>query len=160
MGFQRLKRRVQKSKRPTKKIKKVLAFSKVGLAQKPRPIFFSRFVHTCHMPPLHSTGFQRSKRQFQISIGICFSRRVSICILSFTEITGSFSKHRFQPSAFPDVSTSITWRISFVKITGSLSKRRFQISKRHLLFQTCQRLSYAHSALRKSRAICRRFLVK
>ncbi|KAM1042878.1 hypothetical protein TB1_033585 [Malus domestica] len=31
------------------------------------------------MQPLHSTGFQRSKRQFQISRGICFSRRVSIC---------------------------------------------------------------------------------
>ncbi|CAN6695209.1 unnamed protein product [Malus baccata var. baccata] len=30
---------------------------KAGLPQKPRPIFFSRFVRTCHMQPLHSTGF-------------------------------------------------------------------------------------------------------
>ncbi|KAM2252598.1 hypothetical protein ACFX1S_007089 [Malus domestica] len=31
------------------------------------------------MQPLHLTRFQRSKRQFQISKGICFFRRVSIC---------------------------------------------------------------------------------
>ncbi|KAM1391548.1 hypothetical protein ACFX2I_019256 [Malus domestica] len=31
------------------------------------------------MQSLHSTGFHRSKRQFQISRGICFSRRVNIC---------------------------------------------------------------------------------
>ncbi|KAM2932521.1 hypothetical protein FF1_040583 [Malus domestica] len=49
--------------------------------------------------------------------------------------------------AFPDVSASVTCRLSFAEITGNLSKRRFQISKRHLLFQTCQRLSHAHSAL-------------
>ncbi|KAM2738905.1 hypothetical protein EV2_033071 [Malus domestica] len=62
--------------------------------------------------------------------------------------------------AFPNVSAPITCRVSFAEITGSLSKRPFQISKRHLLFQTCQRLSHAYSALRKSRAICRRSLVK
>ncbi|KAM2757260.1 hypothetical protein PS2_019032 [Malus domestica] len=32
-----------------KKIKEALAFSKAELAQKPRPIFFSRFVNICHM---------------------------------------------------------------------------------------------------------------
>ncbi|KAM2451760.1 hypothetical protein ACFX1W_009173 [Malus domestica] len=62
--------------------------------------------------------------------------------------------------AFPNVSASVTCRVSFAKITGSLSKRRLQISKRHLLFQTCQRLSHAHSALRKLWPICRRSLVK
>ncbi|KAM0955912.1 hypothetical protein ACFX2A_024748 [Malus domestica] len=36
MGFQRSKRRAQKSKRPTKKIKEALAFSKAELARKPR----------------------------------------------------------------------------------------------------------------------------
>ncbi|KAM1764440.1 hypothetical protein ACFX11_003692 [Malus domestica] len=60
-----------------------------------------------------------------------------------------------EASAFPDVLASVTCTLSFVEITGSLSKRRFQISKRHLLFQTCQRLSHAHSALRKSRVVCR-----
>ncbi|KAM1359960.1 hypothetical protein ACFX2F_046869 [Malus domestica] len=65
-----------------------------------------------------------------------------------------------EASIFPDVSASVTCRVSFAEITGSLSKRRFQISKRHLLFQTCQRLSHAHSALQKLRAICRRSLVK
>ncbi|KAM1815593.1 hypothetical protein EV1_000084 [Malus domestica] len=82
------------------------------------------------------------------------------CRVSFAEITGSLSKHQFQPSAFPNVSTFITCRVSFAEITGSLSNRRFQISKRHLLFQTYQRLSHAQSALRKLRAICRRSLVK
>ncbi|KAM1455036.1 hypothetical protein ACFXTO_004455 [Malus domestica] len=37
---------------------------------------------------------------------------------------------------------------------------RSQKSKRHLLFQPCQHLSHAHSALRKLWAFCRRFLVK
>ncbi|KAM0964159.1 hypothetical protein ACFX11_023444 [Malus domestica] len=35
------------------------------------------------------------------------------------------------------------------------SKRQFQILERHLLFQTCQHLSHAESALRKSRAVWR-----
>ncbi|KAM1804281.1 hypothetical protein ACFX12_030163 [Malus domestica] len=65
-----------------------------------------------------------------------------------------------EASAFPEVSASVTCKVSFVEITGSLSKRRFQILKRHLLFQTCQRLSHAHSALRKLQAICRISLVK
>ncbi|KAM1845334.1 hypothetical protein ACFX13_019650 [Malus domestica] len=35
------------------------------------------------------------------------------------------------------------------------SKRQAQKSERHLLFQTCQHLSHAKSALRKSRAVYR-----
>ncbi|KAM1948862.1 hypothetical protein ACFX15_008995 [Malus domestica] len=65
-----------------------------------------------------------------------------------------------EASVSPDVLASVTCRVNFAKITGSLSKRRFQISKRHLLFQTHQRLSHAHSALRKLRAICRRSIMK
>ncbi|KAM2325941.1 hypothetical protein ACFX1X_025223 [Malus domestica] len=53
------------------------------------------------------------------------------------------------------MSASVTCRVSFAEITGSLSKHRFQISKRHLFFQTCQHLSHAESALQKSRAVCR-----
>ncbi|KAM1193088.1 hypothetical protein ACFX2G_013614 [Malus domestica] len=60
-----------------------------------------------------------------------------------------------EASAFPDVSASFTCRVSFAEIMGSLSKRRFQILERHLFFQTCQHLSHAESALRKSRVICR-----
>ncbi|KAM1539916.1 hypothetical protein ACFX10_004647 [Malus domestica] len=37
---------------------------------------------------------------------------------------------------------------------------RSQKSKRHLLFQPCQHLSHAHSALRKLWAFCRRLLGK
>ncbi|KAM1040770.1 hypothetical protein ACFX2C_030026 [Malus domestica] len=37
---------------------------------------------------------------------------------------------------------------------------RSQKSKRHLLFQPCQHLSHADSALRKLWAFCRRFLAK
>ncbi|KAM2919079.1 hypothetical protein COP2_041089 [Malus domestica] len=37
---------------------------------------------------------------------------------------------------------------------------RSQKSKRHLLFQPCQHLSHAHSALRKLWAFCRRLLRK
>ncbi|KAM1920779.1 hypothetical protein ACFX15_024530 [Malus domestica] len=58
-----------------------------------------------------------------------------------------------EASAFPDMSASVTCRLSFAEITGSLSKHRFQISKRHLVFQTCQHLSHAESALRKSQAV-------
>ncbi|KAM1405596.1 hypothetical protein ACFX2F_000416 [Malus domestica] len=97
--------------------------------------------------------------------GICFSRRVSICHMQ-SQLCGNHGQFVEAPipdigeaSAFPDVSASIICRVSFAEITDSLSKRRFQISKRHLLFQMCQRLSHAHSALRKLRAICRRFLV-
>ncbi|KAM1601294.1 hypothetical protein ACFXTN_023631 [Malus domestica] len=79
------------------------------------------------MQPLHSTRFQRSKRRAQKSK---------------------------RPTVFPDVSASVTYIVNFAKITGSLSKRRFQISEKHLLFQTCQRLSHAESALRKSQVVC------
>ncbi|KAM0980300.1 hypothetical protein ACFX2C_016026 [Malus domestica] len=47
-GFQRSKRRAQNSKRPIQKIEEVLAFSKAGLARKPRAIFLSRLVSTHH----------------------------------------------------------------------------------------------------------------
>ncbi|KAM1182304.1 hypothetical protein ACFX19_000814 [Malus domestica] len=79
MGFQRSKRRAQKSKRPTKKIKEALAFSKAELAQKPQQIFFSRFVRTRHMHPLHSTELRFRRGKLRNRRGICFSRRVNIC---------------------------------------------------------------------------------
>ncbi|KAM1392516.1 hypothetical protein ACFX2I_020084 [Malus domestica] len=57
--------------------------------------------------------------------------------------------------AFPDLLAPVTRKLSFAEITGNLSKRRSQKSKRPLLFQTCQHLSHANSALQKLRAICR-----
>ncbi|KAM1624523.1 hypothetical protein ACFX2K_022694 [Malus domestica] len=97
---------------------------------------------------------------------ICFSRHVNACHMQ-TQLCGNHEQFVEAPIpdieealAFPDVSTPVTYRLSFAEITGSLSKRRFQISEKHLLFQTCQRLSHVDSALQKLRAICRRSLVK
>ncbi|KAM1524532.1 hypothetical protein ACFX10_009121 [Malus domestica] len=118
------------------------------------------------MQPLHSTELRTRRGKLRNQRGICFSRHVSICHMHtrFCENHGQFVEAPIsdikEASAFPDMSASVTCTLGFVEITGSLSKRRFQISKRHLLFQTCQHLSHAHSTLRKSRAICRRFLVK
>ncbi|KAM1145826.1 hypothetical protein ACFX2I_037730 [Malus domestica] len=125
------------------------------------------------MQPLHSTelrtrrGELRTRRgKLRNQRGICFSRCVSICHMH-TQLYGNhgqFVKASIpdieEAFAFPDLSAPITCTLSFAETTGSLSKRQFQISKRHLLFQTCQRLSHAHSALQKLWAICRRFLVK
>ncbi|KAM2811935.1 hypothetical protein COP1_044516 [Malus domestica] len=93
MRFQRSKRRAQKLKRPTKKIKEALAFSKAELAQKPRAILCSRFVRTRHMQPLHSTELRFRRGKLRNRRGICFSRRVSICHMhtQLTEITGNLS---------------------------------------------------------------------
>ncbi|KAM2061586.1 hypothetical protein ACFX1T_046624 [Malus domestica] len=95
MGFQRLKRRVQKSKRPTKKIKEALAFSKAGLLRNHGQSSFPDLsaLVTCNLD---------TRRDFR-------DRRGN-------------SRYR-EASAFPDVSASVTCRVSFAKITGSLSKR-------------------------------------
>ncbi|KAM2684881.1 hypothetical protein EV1_046314 [Malus domestica] len=107
------------------------------------------------MQPLHSTGFQRSKRQAQKSERHLLFQTCQH--LSHAEL--AFQKsHVVCRSIFPDVSASVTCRVSFAEIMGSLSKRRFQISKRHLFFQICPHLSHAHSAMRKLRAICQRSL--
>ncbi|KAM1056406.1 hypothetical protein ACFX13_030557 [Malus domestica] len=79
MGFQRSKGQFQISKRPTKKIKEALAFSKAELAQKSRAILCSRFVRTRHMQPLHSTELRFRRGNSRYRRGICFSRRVNIC---------------------------------------------------------------------------------
>ncbi|KAM1584683.1 hypothetical protein ACFX1Z_037640 [Malus domestica] len=125
------------------------------------------------MQPLHLTEL-RTRRGELITRrgklrnwkGICFSRRVNICHMH-TQLCRNHGQFVEAPIpdieealAFLDVSAPVTYTLSFAEIMGSLSKRRFQISKRHLLFQMCQRLSHAHSALRKLWAICRRFLVK
>ncbi|KAM1897520.1 hypothetical protein ACFX14_031976 [Malus domestica] len=72
MGFGKSKRQFQILKRPTKKIKEALAFSKAELAQKPRQIFFSRFVRTRHMHPLHSTELRFRRGMLRNRRGICF----------------------------------------------------------------------------------------
>ncbi|KAM1004338.1 hypothetical protein ACFX2C_004546 [Malus domestica] len=51
--------------------------------------------------------------------------------------------------------------VCFLKSWATQRPRgRSQKSKKHLLFQPHQHLSHAHSALRKLRAICRRFLAR
>ncbi|KAM0956300.1 hypothetical protein ACFX2A_025092 [Malus domestica] len=109
-GFQRSKRRAQNFKRPIQKIEEVLAFSKAGLAQKPRA---NRPFQTCpHLSHATSAldGAQKSKRPIQKS------------------------KRQAQKSerhlAFPDASAPVTHKLSFAEITGNLLKRRSQISKR------------------------------
>ncbi|KAM1837032.1 hypothetical protein ACFX14_018879 [Malus domestica] len=118
------------------------------------------------MQPLHSTELRTRRGKLRNRRGICFSRHVSICHMHI-QLCGNHKQFVEAPIpdikdalAFPNVSMSVTYTLSFAEITGSLSKRQFQISKRHLLFQSCQRLSHAHSALRKLRVIYRRFLVK
>ncbi|KAM2133713.1 hypothetical protein ACFX1R_003794 [Malus domestica] len=140
MGFQRSKRRAQNSKRPIQKIEEVLAFSKAGLARKPwANLPFQTCPHLSHATSALDEA-QKSKRPIQKS------------------------KRQAQKSerhlAFPDVSAPVTHKLSFAEITGNLSKRRSQISKRRHFFQPRQHLSHAHSAWRKLRTICRRFLIK
>ncbi|KAM2670727.1 hypothetical protein EV1_006626 [Malus domestica] len=119
------------------------------------------------MQPLHSTKLKTRRGELRTRRGklrnrrsICFSRRVSMCHMhtQLCENHGQFVEALIpdieEAFAFPDVSVPVTCTVSFAEITGSLSKRRFQISKRHLLFQTCQHLSHAQSALRKLRVIC------
>ncbi|KAM1999764.1 hypothetical protein ACFX16_007158 [Malus domestica] len=91
---------------------------------------------------LHSTKLQKSKRRLlRIEEAFAFSK------------AGLLRDHegRSQKSK----------RLAFSK-AGLLRDHegRSQKSKRHLLFQPCQHLSHAHSALRKLWAFCRRFLAK
>ncbi|KAM1002836.1 hypothetical protein EV1_003131 [Malus domestica] len=105
------------------------------------------------MQPLHSTELRTRRGKLRNQRGIYFSKRVSICHMH-TQLCKNHGQFVEMPipdieeaSAFPNVSAPVTCTLSFAKITSSLSKRRFQISKRHLLFQTCQHLSHATSAL-------------
>ncbi|KAM1307366.1 hypothetical protein ACFX2H_009629 [Malus domestica] len=96
------------------KIEEVLAFSKVGLARKPRAnLPFQTCPHLSHATSALD-GAQKSKRPIQKS------------------------KRQAQKSerhlVFPDASAPITRKLSFAKITGNLSKRRSQISKRRQSF--------------------------
>ncbi|KAM2339025.1 hypothetical protein ACFX1X_018652 [Malus domestica] len=88
------------------KNEEALAFLKAGLAQKPQAnLLFQICSHLSHATSTLD-GAQNSKSK--------------------------------EALAFPDVSAPVTCILSFAEITGSLSKHRFEISKRHLLFQMCQ----------------------
>ncbi|KAM2182197.1 hypothetical protein ACFXTH_032772 [Malus domestica] len=137
MGFQRSKRRAQKSKRPTKKIKEALAFSKTELAQKPRPIFFSRFVRTCHMLLDGISEIEEAIPDIGEASAFADVSTSVTCRVSFAKITGSLSKRRFQPSAFADMSTSITCRSQLYgnyrqSVEDLLTRRKRAISQ-HLV---------------------------
>ncbi|KAM2225073.1 hypothetical protein ACFX1X_019339 [Malus domestica] len=114
MGFQRSKRRAQKSKRPTKKIKDALAFSKAELAQKPRPIFFSRFVNICHMQS-KLCGNHRQFVEAPIPT-ICFSRRVNIC-----HMQSKLSENHGQFVEAPIPTICFSRRVNICHMQGQLS---------------------------------------
>ncbi|KAM1020350.1 hypothetical protein ACFX15_040856 [Malus domestica] len=92
---------------------------------------------------LHSTKLQKSKRRL-------LRNRRGVCFLK------SWAAQRPRGSI-----SEIEEALAFSK-AGMLRdhKGRSQKSKRHLLFQPCQHLSHAHSALRKLWAFCRKFLMK
>ncbi|KAM0966892.1 hypothetical protein ACFX2C_022589 [Malus domestica] len=113
---------------------------------------------------LHSTKLQKSKRRLlRNRRGVCFLKswaaqrpRGSISeieeVFAFSK-AGLLKDHKGRSQK--------SKRLAFSK-AGLLRDHegRFQKSKRHLLFQPCQHLSHAHSALRKLWAFCRRFLAK
>ncbi|KAM1743746.1 hypothetical protein ACFX12_013614 [Malus domestica] len=109
-------RRSSEIEEANSKIEEVLAFSKAGLARKPRAnLPFQTCPHLSHATSALD-GAQKSKRPIQKS------------------------KRQAQKSnrhlAFPDASAPITRKLSFAEITGNLSKRRSQISKRRQFFST------------------------
>ncbi|KAM2941510.1 hypothetical protein COP2_030740 [Malus domestica] len=79
------------------------------------------------MQPLHSTELRTRRGKLRNRRGIYVSKRVSICHMH-TQLCGNHGQ--FVEAPIPDIEEA-------------------------LAFQTCQRLSHAHSALRKSRAVCR-----
>ncbi|KAM2517582.1 hypothetical protein PS1_032472 [Malus domestica] len=100
---------------------------------------------------LHSTKLQKSKRRLlRNRRGVCFLK--SWAAQRFSK-AGLLKDHKGRSQK--------SKRLAFSK-AGLLRDHegRFQKSKRHLLFQPCQHLSHAHSALRKLWAFCRRFLAK
>ncbi|KAM1059229.1 hypothetical protein ACFX1X_024261 [Malus domestica] len=106
---------------------------------------------------MHSTELQKSKRRL-LSQKLGYSEttradlrnRRGVCFLK------SWAAQRPRRSI-----SEIEEALAFSK-AGLLRDHegQSQKSKRHLLFQPYQHLSHAHSALRKLRAFCRRFLVK
>ncbi|KAM1944662.1 hypothetical protein ACFX15_012865 [Malus domestica] len=80
------------------------------------------------MQPLHSTELRNRRGKLRNRIGICFSKRVSICHMH-TQLCKNHGQFVEAPipdieeaPAFPDVSASVTCTLSLAEITGNLSK--------------------------------------
>ncbi|KAM1695950.1 hypothetical protein ACFX13_030844 [Malus domestica] len=109
-------------------IKEALAFSKAGLAQKPRAnLLFQTCQHLSHTT-YALDGAQNSKSKLRNRRGISFSRRVSICHMH-TQLCGNHGQFVEAPisdieeaHAFPDVSAPVTCTLSLAEITGNLLK--------------------------------------
>ncbi|KAM2242341.1 hypothetical protein ACFX1S_009313 [Malus domestica] len=144
MGFQRLKRRAQKSKKPIKKLKnasvlkswacsqttdsryrRAPAFSKVGLAHKP-PI---PDIEECHLLSLVSTRHTQTQ----------------LC-----ENHGQFVEAPIPTICLSQPRQHLSHAEKAVRKSLAVCR---SADSNHLSFS-------ASSALRKSRAICRRFLLK
>ncbi|KAM2614994.1 hypothetical protein TB2_029556 [Malus domestica] len=124
MGFQRSKRRAQKSKKPIQKSKRRQLSQKLGLRtnhrfQISKSVSFLSLVSTRHT---QTQLCENHEKFIEASISNSGDAPVSLslvstfvtCRESFTEITGSLSKRQFQPSVFLSL-------VSFEEITGNLS---------------------------------------
>ncbi|KAM0971470.1 hypothetical protein ACFX2I_019276 [Malus domestica] len=107
MGFQRLKRRVQKSKRPTKKNQRGASFLKSWACSE-----------------------TMANLLFQICPHLSHATSALDGISEIEEAIPDIERHLL----FQTCQHLSHVEVSFAEITGSLSKRRFQISKRHLIF--------------------------
>ncbi|KAM1658555.1 hypothetical protein ACFXTN_042700 [Malus domestica] len=65
-----------------------------------------------------------------------------------------------EASVFLDMSPPVTYTLSFAKSRAVCRSADSRYRRGISFIQTCQHMSHTHSALRKLRAIYRRFLVK
>ncbi|KAM1308831.1 hypothetical protein ACFX13_005728 [Malus domestica] len=106
---------------------------------------------------MHSTELQKSKRRLlSQKLGCSETTRVDLINRRGVCFLKSWAAKRPRRPI-----SEIEEALAFSK-AGLLRDHegRSQKSKRHLLFQPCQHLSHAHSALRKLWAFCRRLLVR
>ncbi|KAM1083934.1 hypothetical protein ACFX19_022673 [Malus domestica] len=123
-GFQ-ISKRCSEFKEANSKIEEALAFSKVGLAQKPRVILCSRFVRTRHMEPLDSTELRTRGGKLRNQRAICFSRRVSICHMH-AQLCGN---HRqFVEAPIPDIeeASALSRHVSICHMLAQLYENHGQ----------------------------------
>ncbi|KAM1075438.1 hypothetical protein ACFX2B_020052 [Malus domestica] len=104
-----------------------------------------------------------TRRSFRNRRGVCFLKSWAAQRPrgSISEIEEAFAFSKAGLLKDHEGRSQKSKRLAFSK-AGLLRDHegRSQKSKRHLLFQPCQHLSHAHSALRKLWAFYRRFLAK
>ncbi|KAM1682696.1 hypothetical protein COP1_034021 [Malus domestica] len=104
-----------------------------------------------------------TRRSFRNRRGVCFLKSWAAQRPrgSISEIEEAFAFSKAGLLKDDEGRSQKSKRLAFSK-AGLLRDHegRSQKSKRHLLFQPCQHLSQAHSALWKLWAFCRRFLAK